>query len=39
MQLFTLNKIIKRNRRLGDGYAVLRDEVLDKILSINSCSE
>ena len=26
-KLFTLNKIIKRNRRLGDGYAVLRDEV------------
>jgi len=26
-QLFTLKKIIKRNRRLGDGYAVLRDEV------------
>ena len=26
-QLFTLKKIIQRNRRLGNGYAVLRDEV------------
>jgi len=26
-QLFTLNKIIKRNTRLGNGYAVIRDEV------------
>ncbi|WP_309498043.1 mechanosensitive ion channel family protein [Sulfurovum sp.] len=29
-ELFTLDKIIKRNKRLGNGYAVIRDEVLEK---------